>query len=60
MYVRNGKAVAEGVEAIAFGEAVLLVVPYSAVPEIGKEFGSALATKPLVIDVSNPSGQICY
>src|SRR6266567_3654348 len=26
-------------EAIAFGEAVLLVVPYSAVPEIGKEFG---------------------
>ncbi len=41
-------------EAIAFGEAVLLVVPYSAVPEIGKEYGSALATKPLVIDVSNP------
>jgi len=41
-------------EAIAFGDAVLLVVPYSAVPEIGKEFGSALATKPLVIDVSNP------
>src|SRR5437764_2191086 len=30
-------------EAIAFGEVVLLVVPYSAVPEIGKEFGSALA-----------------
>src|SRR5437660_5790943 len=30
-------------EAIAFGEAVLLVVPYSAVPEAGKEFGGALA-----------------
>src|SRR6266851_1002705 len=43
-------------EAIAFGEAVLLVVPYSAVPEIGKEYGSALATKPVVIDVSNPIG----
>jgi 8-hydroxy-5-deazaflavin:NADPH oxidoreductase len=42
-------------EAIAFGEVVMLVVPYSAVPEIGKEYGSALATKPLVIDVSNPS-----
>src|SRR5260221_151718 len=42
-------------EAVAFGEVVLLVVPYPAVPEIGKEHGSALATKPLVIDVSNPS-----
>src|SRR6266542_6117602 len=42
-------------EAIAFGEVVLLVVPYSAVPEIGKEFGSALAKKALVIDVSNPN-----
>src|SRR5438552_16140107 len=39
-------------EAIAFGEVVLLVVPYSAVPEIGKEFGSALAKKALVIDAS--------
>src|SRR5712691_3474149 len=43
-------------EAIAFGEVVLLAVPYPAVPEIGKEYGSALATKPLVIDVSNPIG----
>ncbi len=42
-------------EAIAFGEVVLLVVPYSAVPEIGKEYGSALAKKALVIDVSNPN-----
>src|SRR5216683_780559 len=42
-------------EAVAFGEVVLLVVPYPAVPEIGKEYGGALATKPLVIDVSNPS-----
>jgi predicted dinucleotide-binding enzyme len=43
-------------EAIAFGEVVLLIVPYSAVAEIGKEYGSALATKALVIDVSNPIG----
>ena len=41
-------------EALAFGEVVLLVVPYTAVPEIGKEYGSALAAKALVIDVSNP------
>jgi hypothetical protein len=41
-------------EAIAFGEVVLLVVPYAAVTEIGKEYGGALAKKALVIDVSNP------
>jgi 8-hydroxy-5-deazaflavin:NADPH oxidoreductase len=41
-------------EAIAFAEVVLLVVPYPAVPEIGKEHGAALAAKALVIDVSNP------
>src|SRR5579862_836878 len=41
-------------DAIAFGEVVLLVVPYAAVPAIGKEYGGALATKALVIDVSNP------
>ena len=42
-------------EAIAFGDVVLLVVPYPAVLEIGKEHGGALAAKALVIDVSNPS-----
>src|SRR5690242_17777689 len=41
-------------EAIAFGDVVLLVVPYGAVAEIGKEHGKALATKALVLDVSNP------
>jgi 8-hydroxy-5-deazaflavin:NADPH oxidoreductase len=41
-------------EAIAFGDVVLLVVPYTAVQEIGKEYAAALAAKPLVIDVSNP------
>ncbi len=41
-------------EAVAFGDVVLLVVPYTAVAAIGKEFGPALAKKQLVIDVSNP------
>ena len=41
-------------EAVAFGDVVLLVVPYTAVAEIGKEHASALALKALVIDVSNP------
>jgi 8-hydroxy-5-deazaflavin:NADPH oxidoreductase len=41
-------------EAVAFGEVVLLVVPYGAVAQIGKEYSAALAAKPLVIDVSNP------
>jgi predicted dinucleotide-binding enzyme len=41
-------------EAVAFGDVVLLVVPYTAVEEIGKEYGKALAAKQLVIDVSNP------
>src|SRR5205823_1531341 len=41
-------------EAIAFGDVVLLIVPYRAVTEIGKEHASALAAKALVIDVSNP------
>ena len=40
-------------EAIAFGDVVLLVVPYSAVPDIGKEHGAALAQKKLVMDVTN-------
>ena len=41
-------------EAVAFGDVVLLIVPYTAVAEIGKEHGAALAKKRLVIDVSNP------
>ncbi len=42
-------------EAVAFGEVIFLVVPYTAVAQIGQEFGSALATKALVLDVSNPA-----
>ena len=41
-------------EAVAFADVILLVVPYTAVAEIGKEFGASLAQKKLVIDVSNP------
>jgi predicted dinucleotide-binding enzyme len=41
-------------EAVAFGDVVVLVVPYPAIEEIGKAHASALATKVLVLDVSNP------
>jgi predicted dinucleotide-binding enzyme len=41
-------------EAVAFGEVIFLVVPYTAVEQIGKDFGPALAKKPLILDVSNP------
>src|SRR2546425_1028556 len=41
-------------EAVQFGDVVLLVVPYGAVQEIGREHAPALAKKQLVIDVSNP------
>ena len=42
-------------DALAFGEVILLVEPYPAIEEIGRDYGKALATKPLIIDVSNPS-----
>lgn len=42
-------------DAVAFGDVVFLVVPYSAVEQIGRDYGKALAAKPLVVDVSNPS-----
>jgi hypothetical protein len=41
-------------QAVAFGDVVLVVVPYTAVEQIGKDFGPALAAKQLDIDVSNP------
>jgi len=41
-------------DAVAFGDVIFLVVPYTAVEQIGREFGAALAAKPLVLDVSNP------
>jgi predicted dinucleotide-binding enzyme len=41
-------------QAIAFGDVVAIVVPYTAIEEIGKAHARALATKVLVMDVSNP------
>ena len=44
-------------QAIAFGDVVVLAVPYPALEQIGKDHGGALARKALVIDVSNPIGR---
>jgi hypothetical protein len=41
-------------QAIAFGDVVMIVVPYTAMREIGKDYAAALAKKVLVVDVSNP------
>lgn len=40
-------------QAAAFGEVLLLAVPYSAVPQVGKDLGSLLKGK-VVLDASNP------
>ena len=40
-------------EAIAFGEVVLIAVPYGALPQIGREHAGALSGK-IVIDACNP------
>lgn len=39
-------------EAVAFGEAVLVAVPYGALPDVGRELGGALRGK-LVLDACN-------
>jgi 8-hydroxy-5-deazaflavin:NADPH oxidoreductase len=41
-------------DAVAFGDVIFLVVPYTAVEEIGKTNGAAIAKKQLLVDVSNP------
>ena len=41
-------------QAVAFGDVILLAVPYPAVEEIGHDHGKAIASKQLVLDVSNP------
>src|SRR4026209_789712 len=41
-------------QAIAFGDVVVMVVPYTALEEIGRAHGPALAAKPLVLDICNP------
>ena len=40
--------------AIAFGDVIVIAIPYTAVEQIGKDHAAALARKVLVIDVSNP------
>jgi len=44
-------------EAIAFGDVVVIVIPYGAMEQIGKAHADALAKKVLVIDVSNPNAR---
>jgi len=41
-------------QAVAFGDVIVIAVPYTAMEGIGKTYGSALAKKALVMDVSNP------
>jgi predicted dinucleotide-binding enzyme len=41
-------------DAIAFADVIFLAVPYSAIKQIGQDYGKELATKVLVIDASNP------
>lgn len=41
-------------QAVAFGDVIFLVVPYTAIEQIGRDHGKALAQKRLVMDVSNP------
>ena len=41
-------------QAIGFGDVVVMVVPYAALEQIGKAHAPALATKVLVMDVTNP------
>jgi 8-hydroxy-5-deazaflavin:NADPH oxidoreductase len=41
-------------EAVKFADAIFLVVPFTAVEQIGKDFGAAIAAKKLLVDVSNP------
>jgi 8-hydroxy-5-deazaflavin:NADPH oxidoreductase len=44
-------------QAVAFGDVVAIVVPYTAMEQIAKDYGTALAGKVLVLDVSNPIAQ---
>jgi 8-hydroxy-5-deazaflavin:NADPH oxidoreductase len=41
-------------QAVAFGDVVVMAVPYAALEGIGKAHGRALASKVLVMDVCNP------
>src|SRR5262245_24951770 len=40
-------------QAVDFGDVVMIVVPYTAMQQLGRDYGPALAKKAAVIDVSN-------
>jgi predicted dinucleotide-binding enzyme len=42
-------------QAVAFADVVVIAVPYSAMEQVGKDYGKALATKQLILDISNPN-----
>ena len=44
-------------QAVTFGDVVAIVVPYTAMQQIGNDYGAAIAGKVLVLDVSNPIAQ---
>lgn len=46
-------------EAIAFGDAILLAVPYEAYPQIGRDYGAALKGK-IVLDAGNANRSSLY
>jgi predicted dinucleotide-binding enzyme len=56
LVARAGKTARAGLpqEAAAFGEVVLIAVPYGAMPQIGRDYGEQLKGK-IVIDVGNPN-----
>jgi 8-hydroxy-5-deazaflavin:NADPH oxidoreductase len=41
-------------QAVAFGDMVVMVVPYAALEGLGQAHGPVLATKPVVMDICNP------
>ncbi len=41
-------------DAVKYGDVVVLLVPYGAMPDLAREHAAALAAKALVLDVSNP------
>jgi predicted dinucleotide-binding enzyme len=42
-------------DAVKFGDIVFLTLPYNGMPDLARDHGKALAAKPLVVDVGNPS-----
>lgn len=51
--VGNGAKAGTPAEAAAFGEVLLISVPYSALPQIGRDYASSIKGK-VVLDTSNP------